>query len=43
VLEVIAGIGLVTLAVMLPIALIALLGWAVGSRTVRRRREAILN
>ncbi len=43
VLEVIAGIGLVTLAVMLPISLIALLGWAIGSRTVRRRREAVLN
>jgi hypothetical protein len=43
VLEVIAGIGLVTLAVLLPISLIALLGWAIGSRTVRRRREAVLN
>jgi len=43
VLEVIAGIGLVTLAVMLPVSLIALLGWAIASRTIRRRREAVLN
>jgi hypothetical protein len=42
VLEVIAGVGLVTLAVMLPVSLIALLGWAIASRTIRRRREAVL-
>jgi hypothetical protein len=42
VLEVIAGVGLVTLAVMLPISALALLGWAIGSRTIRRRREAVL-
>jgi hypothetical protein len=43
VLEVIAGVGLVTLAVLLPISIIALLGWAIASRTIRRRREAVLN
>ncbi len=43
VLEVIAGVGLVTLAVMLPISLIALLGWAIAARTAKRRREAVLN
>lgn len=42
VLETIAGIGLVTLAVMLPLSLLALLGWAVTTRTVKRRREAVL-
>jgi hypothetical protein len=42
VLETIAGVGLVTLAVMLPLSLLALLGWAVTTRTVRRRREAVL-
>jgi Domain of unknown function (DUF4349) len=42
VLEVIAGVGLVTLAVMLPVSVVLLLGWFVGSRTVRRRREAVL-
>ena len=43
VLEVIAGIGLVTLAVLLPISLLALLGWAIATRTLKRRREAVLN
>jgi hypothetical protein len=42
VLEVIAGVGLVTLAVLLPVSLIALLGWAIAGRTIRRRREAVL-
>jgi hypothetical protein len=42
VLEVIAGIGLVTLAVMLPISLLVLLGWLIAGRTVKRRREAAL-
>jgi hypothetical protein len=42
VLEVIAGVGLVTLAVLLPLSLVAILGWAVTSRTIRRRREAVL-
>jgi hypothetical protein len=42
VLETIAGISLVTLAVMLPLSLLALIGWAVATRTVKRRREAVL-
>jgi hypothetical protein len=43
VLEVIGGVGLVTLAVLLPMSIIALLGWAIGTRTMKRRREAVLN
>jgi hypothetical protein len=42
VLETIAGVGLVALAVLLPLSLVALLGWSVTTRTVKRRREAVL-
>jgi hypothetical protein len=43
VLEVAAGVALVTLAVLLPLALLALIAWPLGRAITRRRREAALD
>jgi hypothetical protein len=43
ILEVAAGVILVASAALLPVALIGLLAWFAGRRTLRRRREAALD
>ena len=43
VLEVAAGVALVALAVLLPLALLALIAWPLGRAVQRRRREGALD
>jgi hypothetical protein len=43
ILEVAAGVAVVTAAALLPIVLIAALAWLAGRRALRRRREAALD